>query len=94
MVLGRNGLRDERRRRALIDENLHATGQDASSSSADEDSKKRSRAKAYAEAAHVANHAPVSVCIPKRPLSVLGLFVVGVALIAAVALGASAIVRN
>lgn len=84
MVLGRNGLRDERRRRALIDENLHGAGQEASSSASDEDSKKRSRAKAYAEAAHVANHAPVSVCIPKRPLSVLGLLVVGVALIAAI----------
>ena len=84
MVLGRNGLRDERRRRALIDENLHAAGQEASSSTSDEDSKKRARAKAYAEAAHVANHAPVSVCIPKRPLSVLGLFAVGVALIAAI----------
>jgi hypothetical protein len=83
MVLGRNGLRDERRRRVLIDETLHATASDASDAG-NTDANVRAQAKTYAEAARVANHAPISVCIPKRPLSLWGLFLAGACVIAAI----------
>ena len=86
MVLGRNGLRDERRRRVLIDETLHATANGASddSQSGDPDAGARGPAKAYSEAAQVTNHAPISVCIPKRPISLWGLFLGGAILIAGI----------
>lgn len=87
MVLSRNGMRDERRRRALIDETLHGTAAEAVSSSAPDEGREasaRARVTAYSAAARVDNHAPISVCIPKRPLSVWGLMLVGACFIAGI----------
>lgn len=81
MVLGRNGLRDERRRRVLIDETLHAGEAEAAGGPPDGE---RTAAKPYSEAARVANHAPISVCIPKRPLSLWAIFACGAFLIAGI----------
>src|SRR5687767_1362985 len=85
MVLGRNGLRDERRRRVLIDETLHGTASDASEGAhPSTEEGLRAQAKAYSTAAQVANHGPISVCIPKRPLSLWGLFLGGAGAIASI----------
>jgi hypothetical protein len=68
-----------------MEETLHGGGQDASENSAASQGA-RSRASTYATAAQVQHHAPISVCIPKRTLSLWGILFVGAGLIAGIEL--------
>src|SRR5688572_28381903 len=84
MDFRRNGLRDERRRRVLIDETLHAAGTgDASvaAGSATPDVA-RTPAKPYSDAAIASSQTPVSFFLPKRPFILWTVWFGGLALIA------------
>ena len=84
MDFRRNGLRDERRRRVLIDETLHAAGTgDASvAAGAAKAEVARTPTKSYSDAAIASSQTPVTFFLPKRPFILWTVWFVGLTLIA------------
>jgi hypothetical protein len=89
MDFRRNGLRDERRRRVLIDESLNGgEGNSASNASAPADTGNavRTPSRSYSDAAIASSQTPVSAFLPKRPYITWAVWFAGLALIGGIVL--------
>jgi hypothetical protein len=88
MEFRRNGLRDERRRRVLIDETLHAAEEaDASDATAPAVADvARTPTKPYSDAAIASSQTPVTYFLPKRPIILWSVWFIGLALIGVIQL--------
>ena len=87
MDFRRNGLREERRRRVLIDETLHAAdSSDASNIDASTPDVARSPTKPYSDAALASSQTPVTFFLPKRPFIMWTVWLIGMSFIAGIEL--------
>jgi hypothetical protein len=85
MDFRRNGLRDERRRRVLIDETLHGESADASTAAVQPEAA-RAPVKSYSDAAIASSQLPVTTFLPKHPFITWTVWTIGLAIIAGIEL--------